>query len=270
MLHRAETKAELIHYSRLSKVRSHPGLAAEFPERCDTALAGLVETGPFILHPPPDPAQILPVILPSLFATSLFSHTLDDALPFFSSLYCVATSPAAKPAWKETTHKNNKASPASKVDMQLLRRNLGSVGKKTLGEETHFQLFISSVSLTTGQDTVCGGEFNCANNAAKSYVLYCRVLFASEQSPALYLHLETVRTEIWKYFPLRSMILPGKTLFIQILSGLQSLETCLKRHRSPWSNSQNLDPKISLKSLHDVPSPLYFREDDSYMLGEVR
>lgn len=26
---------------------------------------------------------------------------------------------------------------------------------------------------------------------------------------------------VWKYFPLRSMILPGRTLFIQILSGLQ-------------------------------------------------
>lgn len=26
---------------------------------------------------------------------------------------------------------------------------------------------------------------------------------------------------VWKYFPLRSVILPGKTLFIQILSGLQ-------------------------------------------------
>lgn len=80
-----------------------------------------VVAGLFILHPPLDPAQILPVILPSLFATSLFSHTLDDALPFLSSLYCVATSPAAKPAWwKETTHKNNKAGPASKVDMQRL------------------------------------------------------------------------------------------------------------------------------------------------------
>ena len=64
-----------------------------------------VVAGPFILHSPPDPAQILPVILPSLFATSLFIHTLDDALPFLSLLYCVATSPAAKPAWKETTQK---------------------------------------------------------------------------------------------------------------------------------------------------------------------
>lgn len=80
-----------------------------------------VVAGRFILHPPsPDPAQILPVILPSLFATSLFRHTLDDALPFLSSLHCVATSPAAKPAWKETTRKNNKARPASEVNMQLL------------------------------------------------------------------------------------------------------------------------------------------------------
>ncbi|KAL9853617.1 uncharacterized protein GJ701_003289 isoform 1-T1 [Geothlypis trichas] len=31
-----------------------------------------------------------------------------------------------------------------------------------------------------------------------------------------------------------------------------SLETCLKRHRSPWSSSQNLDPKASLKGLHDA------------------
>lgn len=29
----------------MSKVRSHPELSAEFPERCDMALAGSVETG---------------------------------------------------------------------------------------------------------------------------------------------------------------------------------------------------------------------------------
>jgi len=79
-----------------------------------------VVAGRFFLHPPPDPAQILPVILPSLFATSLLSLTLNDALPFLSSLHCVATSSAAKLAWKETTQKNNKAGPATKVDIQLL------------------------------------------------------------------------------------------------------------------------------------------------------
>lgn len=35
------------HVFWLSKVRSHPGLAAEFPERCDMPLAGSVETGEF-------------------------------------------------------------------------------------------------------------------------------------------------------------------------------------------------------------------------------
>lgn len=78
-----------------------------------------IVAGHFVPHPPPDPAQILPVILPSLSVTSLLSPTRDDALPFLSSLHCVATSPAAKPVWRQTTGKN-RARLASKVDLQPL------------------------------------------------------------------------------------------------------------------------------------------------------